>query len=231
MRAVLALALVLAACTPPESEAPPAAPRADAIGPAPAPAGFDAQAWLAEARALATDADGFDARTAHAEALAEAVDWPTACDTYVDPETGEPVYDPFDGGFPRGDFEVADLGDASAVVAVVCTFGAYQGTYALVRIDGQDVGLLTAPALAADGRPLDVDEGWFGTPDFGGFEEGVLTTFMKSRGLGDCGRFVRYGVGDGDRLTVEEVRERDCLPDLPDDLPPPSAWPVVYSSS
>lgn len=235
MRVVLALVAVLAACTSPD-DAPDAlptdAPEPAAVAEAEASAdGFDAQAWLAEARALPTD--DVEGRTAHTAALADAVDWKRACDSYVDPTTGEVVYEPTPddaAGFGRGDLDVTDVGPEEAVVAITCYFGAYQGAYALVHVDGPDVSLLSAPALDADGWPLDVAQSHFSTPALSGFAEGEVVTFAKGRGLGDCGTLIRYAAGGDDTLAVREVRQRACGDAVPDPLPPPDEWPVVYAA-
>ena len=42
--------------------------------------------------------------------------------------------------------------------------------------------------------------------------------------------YVQYAMNGTEALTVREVRERDCGPDIPDVLPPPEEWPVVYTA-
>jgi len=229
----LLLALGLSACaSDAPADTPEPAPAPVAAGPeADAPNGFDVQAWLAQARTMETAE--LDARRAHGNALAEGVDWKRACDTYVDPATGQETYDPIadeDGGIARGDFEVAEVGPGEAVVAVVCYFGAYQGSHALVWIDGPDARILSAPALDADGQPLAARERQFSTPDLSRFADGVVETFGKGRGMGDCGTLVRYAHDGRGALAVREVRQRECGDTIPDEIPPPGEWPVVFSS-
>ena len=226
---VLSAAIVLAACSP---DAPPAGPTPDTSG------GFDAQAWLAEAREVAVGAEGADLddpgtdrmKTLAGE-LNAAADWRRACDTFADYDTGEMTYDPVppgEGHWIRGTMEIEDVSDTEAVVAITCDFGAYQGSYALVHIDGATARVLTAPEFTASGRPDGPRTGTFSTPFLGEASEGTISTFARARGLGDCGLYITYALGDD--LTVREVRERDCDSDVPDPLPPPDEWPVVYAA-
>ncbi|MEM6327639.1 MAG: DUF1176 domain-containing protein [Bacteroidota bacterium] len=215
-----------------EAETEARAPAADS------PDGFDAQAWLAEARGLGFDPETSsydDNETDRMKALASdlnaAADWRRACDTYLDYETGEMVYDPLppeSDHWVRGTFEIGDLSETEAVVAVTCHYGAYQGSYAFVHIDGDRVAVLSTPELDDGGQPLEARQTAFSTPGFSRLGEGLLTTFGKSRGLGDCGDYRTYALGDADGLTLREVRRRECGDDIPDPLPPPSEWPVIF---
>jgi hypothetical protein len=99
------------------------------------------------------------------------------------------------------------------VLAVVCRFYAYQGSfeYWLAR-DGAD-----PVRLLAD----------FGLDTFDA-ESLELVNFQKARGPGDCGDWWRYRI-EGDALVTLEHRARGCEEELPDDgeLPPPSEWPLA----
>ena len=225
----------LAGCNPADAPgaAPPEAPGAVASG-------FDPQAWLAQARGLVFDPEASDydsAETLRAKALAaeldDAVGWKRACDTYVDPETGAAVYEPLEddgAGWTRGTLDVGSISSTEAVVAVTCDFGAYQGTYALVHIRGDRATLLRAPALGEDGKPMEASQTAFSTVEWDGLEDRRLATLGLARGLGDCGTFVSYDLASGDSLAVREVRQRDCGDDIPDPLPEPEAWPLVYEA-
>lgn len=238
MRAPLsALALaasLLAACAP---DAPPAdAPRT--ADPSTVDAdGFDAAAWLAAADTLGFDPETteFDSdETVRAKALADTLDalvgWRRSCDTAVDPDTGETVYEPLDpdaGDWSRGTLSVGRVSPREAVVAVTCQFGAYQGSYALVYFRGDDAVSLRAPALDEAGQPGAVAERTFATPDWAGLDRRTFTTFAKARGIGDCGRLATYALTGSDTLAVREVRQRECGDAPPDEIDP-TAWPVVY---
>ena len=238
MRLSIATLAVLAACSPQKDPAPvpPARPSATA---SPHTPGFDAQAWLAEAREVAVGVQGAevdDPGTGRMKELAArlngAADWRRACDTYLDYDSNEEIYEPTPAGgghWVRGTMEIGDVSETEAFVAVTCDFGAYQGSYALVYIAGDRVALLSSPNLDDGGLPTDLRFTTFSTPDFSRVENGIVGTFARARGLGDCGLYTVYALGDDD-LTVREIRERDCSNDIPDDLPPPSQWPVVYSA-
>ncbi|OZC02099.1 DUF1176 domain-containing protein [Rubricoccus marinus] len=215
--------------------------------------GFDAQAWLAEAKGLRFDAEGSEmldeasgdeiddagpdeAETLRAQALAaeldEAVGWRRACDTYID-ENGAAVYEPTptEGAhWARGTLDVGLITETEAVVAVTCDFGAYQGSYALVRIRGDRATLLRAPATDENGQPMDASETTFSTPSWDRLTDRVVTTFGRARGIGDCGNFITYALASGDEMELSEVRQRACGDTIPDDIPPPEAWPVVYTA-
>ena len=234
-----ALLLGLGACSdaPAEVASSPAPPTS---GPGTGD-GFDAQAWLAEARAVRASIEGegsememsgdaADRARELAHVLAEAADWKRACDTIVDPETGETTYEPTpqDGGpIYYGLFEIGEVSETEAVVSLICSFGAYQGTYALVHIDGDRADVVRAPAVGVDGRPMEVADGAFATPDWTEIADGSFTTLALARGLGDCGRLTRYDRIAPDSAAVREVRERDCDGD-PADAPPPADWPLLF---
>lgn len=234
-----ALLLSLGACADAPAEGP-SSPTPPADAPSPAD-DFDAQAWLAEARAVRAAIEGegsememsgeaADRARRLARDLAEAADWPRACDTIVDPETGETSYEPTpQDGTPiyYGMFEIGEVSETEAVVSLICSFGAYQGTYALVHVDGDRADVVRAPAVGMDGRPMEVADGAFATPDWADIAEGSFTTLALARGIGDCGRLTRYDLVAPDSAAVREVRERDCG-EVPDDLPPPDDWPLLY---
>ena len=234
--ALLSLALIAAACSPKSPGMD-----EDSIPPPPAgPGEFDDQQWLERARAAyvsleeaageegTESADRMKALTAE---LAEAVDWRRACDTYLDYETGEEMYDfmePELSSWVRGTYEIGDVSVTEALVAVTCDFGAYQGSYALVHIDRDGARLLSATAYDLDGTELAGRQTTFSTPDFSALGAGSFSTFARARGLGDCGIYSTYALEGAADARVVEVRSRDCGDVIPDDLPPPTEWPVVY---
>lgn len=244
-RHLLALAALLLAsggCTDPSApEASTSAPPASETSPEASGDDFDAQAWLEAAAGIAFDPETIDpesdetqAARALANELNDAVEWKRACDTYLDYETGEPIYEPLTddmASWVRGTLDVGRISDTEAVVAVTCDFGAYQGSYALVHIRGTDATLLKAKALGEAGRPLPRTIGTFSTPDWDDLGSGTLSTFGRARGLGDCGTLATYALpASGDLLEIREVRQRECADDIPEPLPPPSEWPIVYTA-
>ncbi len=151
---------------------------------------------------------------------------------YID-EDGAPVYEPTapeDAHWARGTLDVGLVTETEAVVAVTCSFGAYQGYYALVHIRGDRATLLRAPATSETGQPMDASDATFSTPSWDRLSDRILTTFGLARGLGDCGIYATYALASGDAMELSEVRQRECGADTPDDLPPPEAWPVVYTA-
>lgn len=245
---LLVLALLAAGCAAPD--APDAGPDLSADTPAArvanpdtstvTPADFDAAAWLAEARPLSgvTWSDSLgneDPRYPDALALTARLPlgWERACDTYEDYDTGEMVYEPTEPGGGhglRGTLEVADLPGGEAVVGVVCNFGAYQGSYALVHVAGSRAALLRAPALDENSQPTDRPWPVFSTPRF---EPGSATfsTLGLARGLGDCGTFARHRIAGLGRVETVEVQAQECRVDAdPHSAPQAGDWPVVYSA-
>ncbi|NNF58021.1 MAG: DUF1176 domain-containing protein [Rhodothermaceae bacterium] len=242
MRTLLPLLLLTACAQDPAPEATPAVDQAP-VAPSSAPAesegaDFDARAWLDQTRPLveaydtANDPDAArEAIKQQADLLDDALDWRRACDTYWDPTTNAEVYDPLpreDEDFGRGMLYLDPLGEGRTLVTVTCYFGAYQGSYALVHIEGDRAMLVRAPDLDENDQPTDRRTGVFGTPEVVNPAQGIFETFSKGRGLGDCGTFVRYRLAEGGRTDIREVRSRGCNDDLPKDLPPPHEWPVVY---
>ena len=232
MRSVVLL-LVLAGC---------AADTTQPTEPPPPASAFDAQQWLTRARAFAYDPMDDDAGDDEAVAdsmraltdeLNTAVDWTRACNTYVDSETGEVEMDSLGtsgGHFARGLYDVGELSATEAVVAVTCDFGAYQGSYALVHIDGDRAQTLRAALLNADGQPTPFAQSAFGTPRWDALANRQLETFALMRGLGDCGTLTTYGLTASDSLTIDAVRQRDCT-DTPPDTLDPDSWPLLYPTN
>ncbi|MEO0558524.1 MAG: DUF1176 domain-containing protein [Bacteroidota bacterium] len=233
------LCLGLSACASPEPASPSSSPDSEDVV---STSDFDAQAWLSEARADAlsiedTDLDdpGIDRMKRLANDLDAVTNWRRACDTYLDYETGEMVYDPVppgEGHWVRGTLEIADISETEAVVAVTCSYGAYQGGYAFVHINGEQVAVLSTPELDDGGLPLGNDKRQtvFSTPDVSRIQDGILATFAKGRGLGDCGTYAVYRMDDNASLSLRQLRQRECGDDIPDELPPPSEWPLVYTA-
>jgi hypothetical protein len=236
---VLALAALLACAsepalpgTPAEIDAAEAGARSEPATPADS---FDVQAWLAEVQAL--DESDYDTLVARSRRLADrleteaALDWRRACDTYRDPTTGEEVYDPVgpeqEAMIGRGLMDVSPLGEGEAAVSILCAMGAYQGSWTLVHIERDRVALVRTAQLDEGYQPTAFETATFGEPLFEP-DSHDFTTFVRSRGRGDCGAFTRYRLGTGGRAEIVEIRARDCDEEIPDELPPPEEWPVVY---
>jgi hypothetical protein len=221
MRALLPLLAALAACGSPEpparAQAPSATPGSAAADPA-----FDARAWHRAAAAVDTSG-GYEATWARMRALTDTLDratgWKAACAR----EEGAPTFEPRG---PSGVFALSPLADDEALVEVTCQFGAYQGSFALVRLDGPRATLVRGPRADDTGALTDtsaVHVGYLMVDP----EARTFSVFAKSRGPGDCGVYSSYAL-DGDAARLTEVRARDCAEEIPDELPAPREWPVVY---
>ncbi|MEL6615977.1 MAG: hypothetical protein AAFQ43_09575, partial [Bacteroidota bacterium] len=152
---------------------------------------FDGRAWLDAANEVAFDLESEDPDDAQIEAvralsaeLGEVVDWKRGCDTYLDYETGEPVYDPIPddvASWVRGLLSIGMISDSEAVVAVTCDYGAYQGSYALVHVRENGATLLRARALGEKGLPVPRLVATFSTPDWDDLGSGIVRTFGLAR--------------------------------------------------
>ncbi|HLT48711.1 MAG TPA: DUF1176 domain-containing protein [Rubricoccaceae bacterium] len=243
LAALLACASEPASAPDPTAEPAPApTSSADARTSSAIPAdSLDVRAWLAEVRALDAQVEtlDYDSLVARSRRLADRIDpvvgWRRACDTYNDPSTGEPIYDPvapeLEATIGRGVMDVAPLGEGEAAVSILCAMGAYQGSWALVHVEGDGVSLVRTTHLDENYRPTASEAMTFGEPVFEP-DGRVFTTFTRSRGAGDCGAFTRYRLGTGGQAEILEVRARECGDEIeaPDELPPPTEWPVVYSA-
>ena len=198
---------------------------------------FDARAWLAEARASLTS-DDFDVRAMQSRRLAEpldaAVGWRRGCDTYADPETDELVYDPVDPDFEnqagRGMLEVLPMGEAGDLVSVMCYLGAYQPALVLVHFQGDDAHLVQTQLPDENDQPSGPPLATFGWIEVRP-EAGTFTSFIKSRGIGGCGTFATYALGEGGDAEAVEVRARACddFGDEDEEMDlDPRTWPVVF---
>lgn len=221
----------------------------DPIDPArPDGSDFDAMAWVQQTRAewdynqfspedgedhVAVDDSAWVARAReHALTLDAHTDWMAACDEAWGEPTGLE-----EGHFMRGRMYLEPISDREALIEVVCDFGAYQGTFVLVHVDGPHATVVRAPAVDpdAEGFVLRQDST---TAVFGGSavfdrlaSERLFASFARARGPGDCGEYVTYRLLEAgrSRADIVEVRARDCDGD-PGGAPPLSAWPIVYPS-
>jgi hypothetical protein len=201
---------------------------------------FDARAWLA----AATEATGGvdvetvdfdDARIARIKALADTLDaavgWRAACFSYWDPEAQRVVQEPADAytdHWSHGMMELFPFGEGEALAAVTCTFGAYQGTHAVVHVAGDRATLLRAQDYDEHGQPYGPPSAVFSTVMAVEPRTRTFATFARWRGLGDCGMYTQYRVGPAGEAETLKVRARDCGDTIPDELPPPQDWPVVF---
>lgn len=117
------------------------------------------------------------------------------------------------------------VGPGAHLVWQPCRQGAYQVRGALFLVhDSGEVERLALPYATPDGAIL--TEAATGTWRFDpATREGVDT--VRFRGVGDCGRQLRYRVDESGGLTLLEHREEPC-----DDTPPeaigPAGWTVRY---
>lgn len=145
-------------------------------------------------------------------------------------ETGE-IHENHEGS----GLEFYDLGNNKWLLEVVMGFGAYQGTYRYYFLDESRNQRSWKEVLfrqfywthSGETRET-LDPELLGIPSFDS-ETGLITTFAKGRGIGDCGSLITYKFSDGETELLE-YRHRD-LPD-PDEeidfenIPPPEEWPT-----
>lgn len=116
----------------------------------------------------------------------------------------------------------ARLSQTATVHAIPCTRGAYNVTYRLYLVETGEIGGI---------RPLyfaDYSErfGWTGTDILFNVDidpaTGILSSFAKGRGLGDCGSAGTWLWQDYAFALVQFVHQEDCNGTMPED------WPVVF---
>lgn len=120
-----------------------------------------------------------------------------------------------------------DLDSTRSVVLVPCVMGAYQGSsvgYIVYKLGGGSVSL--SPILALESS----SDGISATTDLmqGDYnpKTGILSTFGKARGLGDCGESSKIKIGlnqygSVDVKTIEIRRKDKCDGKY-------NTWPVVF---
>ena len=148
-----------------------------------------------------------------------------------DYETGEIDENREDSGM-----EFYALGNDKWLLEVVIGFGAYQGTYRYYFLDesGNQKNwkevLFRQLTWNYSGEIREILEPEIsGIPSFD-FESGLITTFEKGRGLGDCGSLITYRFSEGETELLE-FRHRD-FPDPDEDvdfenIPPPEEWQAI----
>lgn len=117
---------------------------------------------------------------------------------------------PDDKEFPGYDVEQEPLDPGHTLILLGCGAGAYNYSsvpYIATRgANGIDIRLAVFDVKASwegDGPPMLVNAGWAN-------EEGLLTTFAKGRGIGDCGVGSDYA-WDGTRFRlVHQIEMREC---------------------
>lgn len=117
---------------------------------------------------------------------------------------------PDDKEFPGYDVEQEPLDSGHTLILLGCGAGAYNYSsvpYVATRsAKGIEIKLAVFDVNASwegDGPPMLVNAGW-------GSDEGLLTTFAKGRGIGDCGVGSDYA-WDGARFRlVHQIEMREC---------------------
>ncbi|WP_158266225.1 DUF1176 domain-containing protein [Allosphingosinicella deserti] len=106
------------------------------------------------------------------------------------------------------DPEISALGGGKSLIVLPCSSGAYNLIAALFVSDGKTI----EPArMDTDSGMGPVDEQG-GIPDVvnGGFEDGILSSYAKGRGIGDCG-ITQSFVWDGSRFRlIEQAEMGEC---------------------
>ncbi|WP_428562134.1 MAG: DUF1176 domain-containing protein [Solidesulfovibrio sp. DCME] len=123
------------------------------------------------------------------------------------------------------------LSGGRTLYVVQCDQAAYQATYTAVLTEQPDgPGMpLRFPALAdsaAPSPPVPQDE-LVGDVSFDA-AKGTLTVLTKARGLADCGSLAVYAFPSGARVSLAEMRVREC-PRQPKGYVPPERWPLLRS--
>ena len=95
--------------------------------------------------------------------------------------------------------EMAAIGGGKTLVMLPCSTGAYNMSSALFVMDGN--GVVPARTDAASGFTEDGKPGPIAFTVNGGFTDGVLSSYAKGRGIGDCGVAQDF-VWDGTMLRL-----------------------------
>lgn len=145
--------------------------------------------------------------------------WPPSCE--ADPRIGAEA--------GRSGVTLFALPAARILVEVQCGRGAYQASF-LYYVVNAGAGAPSAESLrfpTFDGVRWRTEQEIAGLPSF---DEATreMEIFSKDRGLGDCGRLLRYGFPGG-VPTLLWLRMRLCTDTLPevDAAPDPKSWPLV----
>jgi nucleoside phosphorylase len=145
-----------------------------------------------------------------------------------DYETGE-----IDENHEGSGLEFYALGNSKWLLEVVVGFGAYQGTYRYYFLDesGNQKSwkevLFRQFSWNYSGEIRETLE-----PELGGiptfdFETGLITTFVKGRGIGDYGSLSIYRFSDGETELLE-YRHRDPDEEVDfENIPPPQEWDKI----
>lgn len=97
-------------------------------------------------------------------------------------------------GDTRPDSEAHPLGGGATLVLLPCGNGAYNFSSVPFVLRGSSFTQATLDY--DDGSAMLTNAGW---------DDGVLTSYAKGRGIGDCGELARY-VWDGERFRAIEIR-------------------------
>ncbi len=190
---------------------------------------FAANAWMNVAEILWADSiwlADYDVANAISRELAwelnEASGWLEACREWWE----DPSFEDDETGMMSRHL----LGNDRVLIEVTCSFGAYQGNFALVLIAGNEAVLLRYPDVGVDGELLP-SHAAIHSGD-ANFEEGGRDTFSvyeRGRGIGGCGTYVTYQIDD---TAVEPVQAQaqDCDAQCEnEECLDPRTWPIVYT--
>ena len=125
--------------------------------------------------------------------------------------------------------EVDTLGEGRYLVQVLCYSGAYQpGKLVFVQGPGRSSTPLRLPGYDDGGAPEDSIPYVNGLTDFDRATR-ELEVFSKSRGMGDCGKLVRFAFPGG-VPTVKWLRGQECGSAEPP-IMEPHRWPLIPADS
>lgn len=117
------------------------------------------------------------------------------------------------------------INETRTLVWLPCQRGAYQVSGALFLVgDDGETERLALPYPHASGDTLsEMHTGEFSYDP----QTRVAVDFVRYRGLGDCGRQLRYEVGSIG-LTLVEHREQACSDEPSSESVGPASWPRIY---
>jgi len=238
MRSLLALSLLaFGACAAPSAPEVTKEERRDAgatVDPASVTT-FDARVWVEAVRALGvgeglmtyvyesqTSLEQEHARRARVliDALDAAAGWRRMCSDY------EPLVPDEDLGTARGNFALHPFGPDEHLVTILCDGGTYNDEEVILHVEGEKLAFLYAPgrtfSVGEVGVQYEPGPQFSAIVDLNAAARTISTLSLFSGGGG--GDHIRYRVGTGANVEVEEIRMADWPSRRPE-----SEWPVAYA--